>query len=61
VYIADYENHRIRKLTMSSGRITTIAGTGNSGYNFDDIAATSCSLNHPFGLVLDPSGRNLST
>ena len=59
VYIADHSNNRIRKVTVSTGIITTIAGTGASSYNGDNGAATSATLNNPFGVALDASGRIL--
>ena len=31
IYFADTSNHRVRKVTMSTGMITTIAGTGSPG------------------------------
>ena len=57
VYIADYANHRIRKI--STGIITTIAGTGTASYSGDNGAATSATLNGPDGVALDASGRIL--
>ena len=54
MYIAD--NHRIRKVTVSTGIITTYAGTGTGTYNGDDIQATNASLYSPQGVVLDASG-----
>ena len=57
VYIADYVNHRIRK--VSTGIITTIAGTGTGSYSGDNGAATSATLYYPFGVALDASGRIL--
>ena len=59
VYIADYGNSRIRKVTVSTGIITTIAGTGVSSYSGDNGAATSADLNHPSGVALDASGKIL--
>jgi len=57
VYIADYFNHRIRKVTVSTGIITTIAGSSTSGgYSGDNGAATSATLNLPFGVTIDSSG-----
>ncbi len=49
-------NHRIRSVSAATGIIITIAGDGNDGYNGDDIAATSASLNRPSGVALDSSG-----
>ena len=59
VYIADMFNHRIRKVTVSTGIITTIAGTGASSYSGDNGAATSATLYWVRGLALDASGRIL--
>ena len=58
VYIADsYPNSRIRK--VSTGIITTIAGTGTGSYSGDNGAATSAGLYRPTGVALDASGRIL--
>ena len=59
VYIADCWNHRIRKVTVSTGIITTIAGTGTSSYSGDNGAATSATLKYPEGVAVDASGRIL--
>src|ERR1039457_1212015 len=53
VYIADWANNRIRKITISTGIITTIAGTGAPGYNGDGILATTAELNFPRAIALD--------
>ena len=55
MYIADKGNHRIRK--VSTGIITTIAGTGTNSYS--DGVATSATLSNPTGVALDASGRIL--
>ena len=59
VYIADRYNHRIRKVTVSTGIITTIAGTGSTTFSGDNGAATSATLYYPNGVALDASGRIL--
>ena len=64
MYIADHYNHRIRKVTVSTGIISTIAGSGPTGitsgsYSGDNGAATSATLNGPSGAALDASGRIL--
>ena len=59
VYIADYINSRIRKVTVSTGIITTIAGTGSTSYSGDNGAATSAGLYYPLGVAVDASGRIL--
>lgn len=55
IYIADQWNHRIRKVTVSTGIITTIAGTGSNGYSGNGVA-TSCKLNYPQDVAVDASG-----
>ncbi len=57
IYIVDLGNNRIRKVTVSTGVISTIAGTGAATYNGDGIAATSAALQYPTGIALDSSGR----
>ena len=59
MYIADSYNHRIRKVTVSTGIISTIAGTGTSSYSGDNGAATSATLYLPQGVAVDTSGRIL--
>ncbi len=56
MYIADYDNHRIRKVTVSTGIITTIAGTGSADYSGDNGDATSAALNGPSEVSVDSSG-----
>jgi trimeric autotransporter adhesin len=56
VYIADYQNHRIRMVTPA-GNIITVAGTGVAGYNGDDIPASTAQLNFPYGVSLDNQGN----
>ena len=57
MYIADSGNHRIRKVTVSTGIITTIAGTGTYSYSGDNGQATAAALYHPFGVAVDSSGN----
>ena len=54
VYIADEYNHRIRK--VSTGIITTIAGTGSSTFSGDGGAATSATLYRPRAIYFDSAG-----
>jgi sugar lactone lactonase YvrE len=57
IYIADSENQRIRKVTVSTGIITTVAGTGNYGYSGDGGLATAASTAHIYGIILDSNGN----
>ena len=56
VYIAESGAGRIRKVTISTGIITTIAGTGTASYSGDGGAATSATLNWPRTVFVDASG-----
>ncbi len=61
LYIAETYNHRIRKVTLSTGIISTIAGTGTSSFSGDDGQATAASLYCPQGVSLDALGTYLFT
>lgn len=57
MYIGDCGNHRIRKLTVSTNIISTIAGTGGTSSSIGDgFVATSASLYLPYGVAVDSSG-----
>ncbi|MCA0297851.1 MAG: FG-GAP-like repeat-containing protein [Proteobacteria bacterium] len=55
VYIADFGNHRVRKLTPT-GTITTIAGTGSYGYGGMGGPATQAEIANPLGLAISSQG-----
>jgi sugar lactone lactonase YvrE len=55
IYIGEL-NHRIRRIS-TSGIISTIAGTGTSGYSGDGGMATAAMMNDPMGICFDPSGN----
>ena len=57
LYIADTQNHRIRKLTTRTGTITTMAGNGTQGFSGDNGPAISASIDSPTGIALDPAGN----
>ncbi len=59
-YIAEYFNHRVRKVTVSTGIISTVAGTGTPSYSGDNIQAVSSGLNGPIGVAVDYSGTLLT-
>lgn len=59
IYIADSENHKIRKVDIN-GIITTVAGTDSTEYNGDNGdngAATSAWLYEPRGVEVDSNGN----
>jgi len=56
LYIADRENHRVRKVDKK-GIITTVAGSGTAGFSGDGGPAIQASLNLPSGLAVDSKGN----
>jgi hypothetical protein len=57
LYIADWSNNRVRKVTVNTGLITTVAGTGTASSTGDGSVATSATLNGPMFIRLDSSGN----
>ena len=57
LYIADQSNNRIRMLDLETHIVTTVAGTGDSGYNGDGMPAIESGLAGPSGLALDAEGN----
>jgi sugar lactone lactonase YvrE len=55
VYVADTDNHRIRKI--SGATIVTIAGDGDQIYSGDGGAATQAGLDSPYGVAVDTAGN----
>ncbi len=56
IYVADWYNHRIRKVTVD-GLVRTIAGNGTAGYSGDGGDAKQAQLNYPFAVAVDSSGN----
>jgi sugar lactone lactonase YvrE len=55
VYVADQDNHVIRKITPN-GVVTTLAGTTNVS-GFANGAATTSKFYYPFGVTVDNNGN----
>ena len=55
-YIADTQNHAVRRVD-ASGTITTVAGTGEFGYSGDGGPAVEAQLSYPRGVEVDPDGN----
>ena len=58
LFIADRDNHHIRKVDQN-GTIRTVAGTGLPGFSGDNGPAATAALNSPSGLALDGAGSCL--
>jgi hypothetical protein len=56
LYIADWVNPRVRKVS-TSGTITTVAGSGTYGFSGDGGPATNAALSSPQGVALDAAGN----
>ena len=57
LYIAEYANNRIRMVAAGTGIISTIAGTGPTGYSGDGGPATKATFTYPTGVAVDSSGN----
>ena len=55
LYISDYSDNRIRKVTPD-GHISTFAGTGQLAYSGDGGLATQAALYNPWGIAIGPDG-----
>jgi trimeric autotransporter adhesin len=56
LYIADFDNQRVRKVT-TDGKIHTVAGNGNNGSSGDGGLATAAQLNVPVSVAVDNKGN----
>ncbi len=56
IYVADADDHRVRKIAPN-GTIQTVAGNGFAGFSGDDGPAGAAQLNAPYGLCFDRNGN----
>lgn len=56
VFVADFNNHAIRKVSPE-GTITTVAGNGKPGFSADGVLAVKASLNITPAVTVDSSGN----
>lgn len=59
MYIAERDNHVIRKVHATTGTISTFAGTGVPGFSGDGGPAASARLRAPHAIAVDPTRRFL--
>jgi sugar lactone lactonase YvrE len=59
LYIAERDNHVIRKVDAKTGIISTFAGTGVPGFSGDGGPATEAQLRQPHSIAVDRAGRLL--
>ena len=59
LYIAERDNHVIRRVDATSGTIATFAGTGLPGFSGDGGPAASAQLRSPHSIAVDPTRRHL--
>ncbi len=57
IFIVDQGNNNVRKISVSTGIITTAAGDGNAGFSGDGGAATNAELNQPKSIASDAAGN----
>jgi DNA-binding beta-propeller fold protein YncE len=59
LYIAERDNHVIRKVDAKTGSISTFAGTGSPGFSGDGGPASSAQLRQPHSIAVDPDHKSL--
>jgi sugar lactone lactonase YvrE len=59
LFIADRDNNTIRELNLTTGQVSTVAGTGMFGNGGSNIAATSAALANPNAVAVGPTGLTL--
>ena len=57
LYICEVDNHRVRRLDLETGIISTAAGNGEQGYSGDGGAVLEASLNQPYEVRFDREGN----
>jgi DNA-binding beta-propeller fold protein YncE len=59
IYIAERDNHVVRKVEANTGIISTFAGTGMPGFSGDGGPAARAQLRQPHSIAVDPRGKLL--
>ena len=59
IYVAERDNHVIRRIDPATGIISTVAGTGTAGFSGDGGPAIRAQLRQPHSIVFDRDGTLL--
>ncbi|MBI1354803.1 MAG: hypothetical protein GC160_10680 [Acidobacteria bacterium] len=59
LYVCEIDTHRIRRIDLKTGKISTVAGTGEKGYSGDGGPALAAKLNEPYEIRFDKAGNML--
>ena len=57
LYITECTNHRVRRLELNTGQLTTVAGNGQRGWSGDGEAATDARLDQPYEVRFGQDGN----
>ena len=57
LYVTEVGHHRVRRVDLATGRLTTVAGTGAKGYSGDGGSALAARLNEPYEVRFDAAGN----
>jgi DNA-binding beta-propeller fold protein YncE len=57
LYVCETENHRVRRIDLAAGTISTVAGSGRKGYAGDGGPATQALCNEPYEVRFDRDGH----
>lgn len=57
LYVTEVGNHRVLRLDLKTGQMTTVAGCGRKGYSGDGGPATDAELNEPYEVRFDKDGN----
>lgn len=57
LYVCEIDTHRVRRIDLKTGTISTVAGTGELGNSGDGGPATQAKVNEPYEVRFDPAGN----
>jgi trimeric autotransporter adhesin len=57
LFVADADDHRVRKMDAATGKLSVVAGTGKPGFSGDGGPAERAQLWYPSGLAVSKSGE----